>query len=182
MITGRGEALARRLAELPLTYPEHGATAWTELPSGYRQIERSMVLGSGPAVFDRACTGLLSWQIYRRLRVTVDGNSPTAVTGSCALLSVGRRPVAITAPCRVIYAIADDDRQGFAYGTLLGHPECGEEAFVVTRAADDRVTFTVRAFSRPASLLARCGGPLTRLAQDLATRRYLSVLKLIASS
>jgi uncharacterized protein (UPF0548 family) len=182
VITGRGDELARRLAELPLTYPEHGGTAWTELPAGYRRIERSAVLGSGSAVFERACSGLLSWQIYPRLGVTVDGNSPTAVTGTCALLSVGRRPLALTAPCRVIYTVADQDRRGFAYGTLLGHPESGEESFIVTRADDDRVTFTVRAFSRPASLLARAGGPLTRLAQDLATRRYLSVLKLIANS
>jgi uncharacterized protein (UPF0548 family) len=172
----------KRLAALPFTYPEEGATTWPELPAGYRAVERSLPLGSGVEVFDRAGAALLSWQMHRRAGLGIVADSPTAVTGSCVLLIIGRRPLALTAPCRVVYEVAEDKRRGFGYGTLPGHPESGEESFIVTHGADDVVTFTVRAFSRPATALARIGGPLTHLAQDLATSHYLRTLRSIASS
>jgi uncharacterized protein (UPF0548 family) len=46
--------------------------------------------------------------------------------------------------------IDEENRRGFAYGTPPGHPEQGEEAFVVALREDGQVTFTVTAFSRPA--------------------------------
>ncbi len=61
-------------------------------------------------------------------------------------------------------------------GTLPGHPERGEEAFVVSRGPDAAVTFTVTAFSRPASALAMLAGPLGRAVQSRITGRYLEAL------
>ncbi|NIL65051.1 DUF1990 domain-containing protein [Salinispora arenicola] len=77
----------------------------------------------------------------------------------------------------VLLAINEDDRAGFAYGTLPGHPECGEEAFLVRRDGMGQVYFEVRAFSRPGSLIARIAGPVGRLAQDVMTRRYLGAMR-----
>ena len=37
----------------------------------------------------------------------------------------------VRAPCRVVYVVDEPDRRGFAYGTLPGHAESGEERFVV---------------------------------------------------
>jgi uncharacterized protein (UPF0548 family) len=169
-----------RLSNLPFSYAEVGATAHADLPPGFGHLERSRVIGAGPDAFDRARTGLMSWQMHRRAGFGLVADSPTAATGSCALIVVGRRPFAVTAPCRVVYEVTGDARCGFAYGTLPGHPESGEESFVVTHGDDDRVIFTVRAFSRPATRLARIGGPLTRVVQKLATERYLRALQAIA--
>jgi uncharacterized protein (UPF0548 family) len=160
-----------------LTYPEVGATAHRELPAGYRAVDRSLVIGVGSDVFERAAAAVLGWRLHRLAGIRVQAEAPTAVPGSVVLLRIGLGPLAIRAPCRVVYDIIEDRRRGFAYGTLPGHPECGEEAFIVSHGNDDRVTFTVRAFSRPATRLARAGGPLTRLAQDLAIRRYLHTLR-----
>ena len=74
-----------------------------------------------------------------------------------AVLRLGRRRLAVSAPVRVVYVVDEPRRRGFAYGTLPGHPESGEEAFVVELQEDDEVTFTVTAFSRPASTLAARG-------------------------
>jgi len=79
------------------------------------------------------------------------------------------------ATARVVYLVDELDRSGFAYGTLPGHPEKGEESFVVIRR-DNRVTFEITAFSRPHHALARLGGPITRLVQLRATRRYIAAL------
>jgi uncharacterized protein (UPF0548 family) len=56
---------------------------------------------------------------------------------------------------------------------LPGHPETGEEAFILNLRDDGEVTFTIRAFSRLATAVAKLVGPLGRAAQDLMTRRYL---------
>ncbi|HSU36302.1 MAG TPA: DUF1990 domain-containing protein [Propionibacteriaceae bacterium] len=173
--------LLQRVGNLALTYPEVGATAAPRMPIGYRHIDRSLTVGSGTAVYERACVGLLSWQMHRRAGIKVIATAPSAVTGTCAILLIGRRPIAITAPCRVVYDVSTERRRGFGYGTLPGHPEIGEESFIVTHEDDDSVTFRVRAFSRPATLLARAGGPLTRIAQDLATGRYLRSLRSLAN-
>jgi uncharacterized protein (UPF0548 family) len=177
----RDRQLLERLAGLALTYPEVGATAGERLPDGYHTLRRSIVLGTGPEVFDRAADGLLSWELHRRVGFQVVADSPTAVPGSHVALLVGRRPLALVVPCRVVYTLDEPHRRGFGYGTLPGHPESGEEAFVVSRDDDEQVSFTVRAFSRPGTRWAQLGGPAGRLGQRLVTVRYLTTLKTLAT-
>ena len=77
---------------------------------------------------------------------------------------------------RAVDLIDQPDRKGFSYGTLPGHPEAGEERFVLDRRPDGSIQLSVGAVSRPATLAARMAGPLTRAAQAIATRRYLRAL------
>ena len=57
-------------------------------------------------------------------------------------------------------------RYGFAFGTLPGHVEQGEERFTVEwQGEDDSVWYEVFAFARPAHPLARAGRPFVRLVQ-----------------
>ncbi len=179
--SAREQAALARLPGLELNYSEVGGTRWPSWPEGYHTLQRSITLGSGSEVFERASTALLGWQVHRRAGFRVLADAPTAVVGSHVLMILGRLPVGLTVPCRVVYDVAEPDRRGFAYGTLPGHPESGEEAFVVRRGNDDRVSFTVWAFSRPGSRLARIGGPAGRLGQALITDRYLSGLKSLAT-
>jgi uncharacterized protein (UPF0548 family) len=89
----------------------------------------------------------------------------------------------IEAPCRVVYTVDEPNRRGFAYGTLPGHPESGEEAFMVELDPDgDEVSLTVKAFSRPASRLARVSGPLSHKIQHLITDRYFRALRDLAAA
>jgi uncharacterized protein (UPF0548 family) len=76
----------------------------------------------------------------------------------------------------VLHVIDECDRAGFAYGTLPGHPESGEELFLLERDAERQLRFTISAYSRPASRLARAGGPVTRWVQDMVMERYLDAL------
>jgi len=85
-----------------------------------------------------------------------------------AVISLG--PGQAVAPCRIVRIIDEFDKFGFAYGTLPGHPERGEEAFVIERRADGTF-FTITAFSRPADPLARLAGPISRAVQLAITRR-----------
>jgi uncharacterized protein (UPF0548 family) len=81
--------------------------------------------------------------------------------------------VFVTAPCRIVYVTDDKDSFGFAYGTLPGHPDRGEEAFHVRRGTDGEVRFDIVAFSRPADVLVRLVAPVARLVQKHVTNDYL---------
>ena len=79
-------------------------------------------------------------------------------------------------PVRVIYVVDEPRRKGFAYGTLPGHPEDGEESWMVEQRDDGSVWITIRAFSRPATRWWWAVYPALRIAQAYYTNRYLSAL------
>ena len=167
---------AARVAQLraaELTYPEVGRTAG-DLPGGYRIINRSRQLPPG-IDFDTATRALLHWQVQQRAGLRVAASTEQITAGTVADIRIGFGPLALLAPCRVVYVVDEPNRAGFAYGTLPGHPESGEEAFLLERDGDT-VTFKIIAFSRPASVLAKLGGPITRRVQDFVTGRYLKAL------
>jgi uncharacterized protein (UPF0548 family) len=159
-----------------LTYPDRGATAG-RLPEGYHHLERQVRLGAGREVFDRAAAALMSWQVHRAAGLKVIPNdSPRP-----GLRVVARLPLVITAPCRIVYVIDEPARRGFAYGTLRGHPESGEESFAVSIDEEGEVLFTIRAFSRPGTLLARVSGPVGRTVQHVITERYARAMRRLAA-
>jgi uncharacterized protein (UPF0548 family) len=82
--------------------------------------------------------------------------------------------------CRIVYEVNEDGpirRFGFAYGTLPGRAERGEERFVVEwdRGTGD-VWYDVLAFSRPNILLARIAHPLTRRTQKRFARDSVAAM------
>lgn len=166
---------ASRLAAAELTYTEVGATQFV-LPSGYHHVRGSRVVGSGPDEFAAAASALLGWQIQLRAGLRVTASAPVAEPGAVVILGIGVGPLRVSAPCRVVYTVAESRRCGFGYGTLPGHPESGEEAFVVEYRDDDSVEVSVTAFSRPATVAARAAGPVGRLIQHRVTQRYLAAL------
>jgi uncharacterized protein (UPF0548 family) len=94
--------------------------------------------------------------------------------GDSALLKWVLWPAKI--PTRVVYVIDEPDRKGFAYGTLPGHPERGEESFVVERRPDESVWLTIRSFSRPSNRWFWVAYPLLRMMQAIFTERYKRAL------
>jgi uncharacterized protein (UPF0548 family) len=157
------------------TYAEVGATLG-ELPDGYHHLRRSAVLGRGEAVFARASEALLTWQAHRRAGLRVEADAPRAVLAATVRLGLGLGPLRLWAACRVVRVVDEPAARGFAYGALPGHPEQGEEAFVVRLAPDGEVRLDVVAFSRPARWWSRLGGLVTRWVQERVTRRYLAAL------
>ena len=111
------------------------------------------------------------------LRVRASG--PADEEGAVVLMRLGVGPLSVRIPCRVVAVVDEPDRRGFSYGTLPGHPECGEEEFVLERRADGGLRFRISAYSRPATRLARAGGPVTGAVQRWMTARYLAAPDLL---
>ncbi len=177
-MTERGllDSEATQLRDAPFTYSEVGATRAGDLPSGYGILRRSTVVGVGAQRFERAAHTVLRWEMHRRAGLTVRPSDDHVVEGAVAVVRVGTKRFGLDAPVRVVYVVNEPTRQGFAYGTLPGHPERGEEAFIVELREDGAVTLTISAFSQPATLLARLGGPVSRGIQSRVTNRYLQAV------
>jgi uncharacterized protein (UPF0548 family) len=167
--------VAAKLRGADFSYSEVGLTAGA-LPPGYRHLRCTTLIGAGPEVFAEAASSLLHWQVHLRAGLRVSPSSATAVPGTVVLLALGAGPIQITAPCRVVYVVNDPGRQGFAYGTLPGHPERGEQAFIIEQHHDGAVSFTVTAFSRPATRLVKAAGPAGQAIQRYIIRRFLRAL------
>lgn len=140
-----------------LTYAEVGATRYDELPDGYHHLRVETRIGDADR-FDTAVDSVMTWRMHRAagLRITAErAHEGQRIAGRLGPFRV---------PCQVVWTLAGPERAGFGYGTLRGHPEQGEEAFVVELRADG-VWFVVIAFSRPAAWFTRAAGPLVVLLQ-----------------
>ncbi len=162
-----------------LSYVEVGGTRG-ELPEGYHHVRRHEVIGAGEAVFRRAAAGLRRWDLHRGagLRVRAPGPAAVGVRVDCG---VGLGPARIWVPCEVVWLLDQPQFFGFGYGTLPGHPECGEEAFELTLDDAGEVCFTIKAFSRPATWYARLAGPVMRAVQQRVTDRYVRAAHRLAA-
>lgn len=166
----------RRALTAALTYTDVGATLQDRLPEGYRHTERSVRVGKGRETFELAADAIMSWEIQRGAGLQVLASSEVVKKDAVAVVRLTVGPVKLDGPNRVVAVIAEPNRRGFVYGTLEGHPEEGEQVFLVEIDEDAAVTFTVRSFTKRASLLAMVGGPLNSRIQDQIVERYLMAL------
>jgi uncharacterized protein (UPF0548 family) len=147
-----------------------------QAPAGFARLRCTRTLSRRD--FDEAAADLLSWRMHERAGLHVLASDIPLRIDTVVLMRWGPGPLSLRIPCRVVELVDEPRRRGFSYGTLTGHPETGEERFLLEQLDDGRVTLTITAISRPASTLARFGGPLTRAAQRLMTQRYLRALDL----
>jgi uncharacterized protein (UPF0548 family) len=167
--------------EVGATHPDDSRTPLPLPPPGFHLLRVRSRLGVGPDVQRRAGEAVMGWRMHRAVGVSIRAAAPGAVAGAApgvrVTVGLGLGRLRLNAPCRVVWALREPDRTGFAYGTLPGHPACGEEAFLVERLPDDSVWLTVTVFSRAASWYTRAAGPLTRVGQRAYARRCGRVLR-----
>ncbi|MGH3956632.1 MAG: DUF1990 family protein [Mycobacterium sp.] len=161
-----------QLSQLPFTYPEIGATAG-ELPAGYHHVRESRQLGTGRARFEEAAASLMRFGIQRGIGLPVQTSAPQAAEG----VNVATHLWPFWALCRIVYVVDEPNRRGFAYGTLRGHPETGEEVFIVRLdPSNDVVSVDITAFSKPSYWWVRMGNLVVKQLQRVVTQRYLRAL------
>ena len=165
---------------LPFSYAEVGATASlfplppTELrvedaltppsplplPPSYT-IDRTRVeLGAGGDVFERAKTALARWRQFQLGWLEAFPDDTPIRPGETVLVIARAGGLWWTNAARIVYTVDEQSdvssRFGFAYGTLPGHVEMGEELFLIEwNRVTDRVHFDILAFSRPRHFLVR---------------------------
>ena len=176
----RGTDRVARLADLPLTYRQVGATGHA-LPEGWAHLARNVEIGHGRDAFERAGDGLMTWEVHRRAGNRVHASAERAAVGVNVAVVARFGLVDIEAPCRVVHVVEQPDRLGFTYGTLRGHPVSGEESFSILLDDDGTVRFVLISFSKPATWWAKLGGPIGRMAQAQAADRYAAEARRLAA-
>jgi uncharacterized protein (UPF0548 family) len=174
---GSIDRLVDALRAVEPSYTEIGYTLAGTKPSGYRNNRYMAVLGQGPEAFELAVDGLRSWKAHRLPGIEVLPSETQIRSGATVIVTLGTPALSLAAPCRIVDVVDESSRWGFAYGTLPGHPEHGEEAFEVGISADGAVRFEITPFSRPGNQTVRLLGPVGRAIQMAATNGYLRALQ-----
>ena len=166
------EAIRLEHLNLPLSYGAVGATLRDERPRGYFHDTCTVELGRGDATFEAAKAALHVWAAHRGAYILVLPIDAPIEVGTVVTMTLPVLGIHIHAGCRIVAVVDEPETFGFAYGTLTGHPETGEESFVIGRTPDGGVSFTVTAFSRPGELVPWCGLPIVRALQHRAARQF----------
>jgi uncharacterized protein (UPF0548 family) len=166
--------------ELAFTYAAVGSTL--ELLSTSPNADYTQVrLGEGAVAFNAARAALGHWEQFRV--GWAEPCEPLAAirAGEVAAIAIRAMGAWWLNAARIVYVIEENGpvaRFGFAYGTLPGHAESGEERFLVEwDHATDEVTYSILAFSRPRHWLARLGRPLVRRFQSRFRRDSASAMQ-----
>jgi uncharacterized protein (UPF0548 family) len=147
------------------SYPFVGATR-DEPPPGYNVDHNRQQLGHGRDDFAKAKEAIRNWKMFEVPGIRlIDPETPIEPGRNVALLAhhLGFRSLS---SCRIVYVIDEENRFGFAYGTLTEHVEIGEERFMVEfHPESGEVWYDIFAFSRPGHFLVRLGYPYSRYLQ-----------------
>lgn len=176
-------AFLTRQAERSFSYPGVGLTRALpagEPPAGFDLDHNRTRLGEGEPDFAAACRAIDRWTMFPGGWTRVVGFGEPELdsegTGAPALregtvVAVVARALGVywRSSCRIVYVLERREegtrRYGFAYGTLPGHVEHGEERFSVEMLPDGSVWYDLLAFSRPHYWAARLAKPLARRLQ-----------------
>jgi len=171
---------------LPLSYDAAGATRGTEWPAGFNHDRNRVKLGSGQQVFEQAEKALRAWRMFPAGWTEIVPAGAPQREGDCVALLIRACGLWWLNAARVVYEVNESGpgvkrRWGFAYGTLPGHVEAGEERFTVAWMDDDSVYYELHAFSRPRLWLVRLAKPFARALQRRFVRQSLAVMQQLAN-
>ncbi len=152
-------------ASINFSYPGAGLTRQGQAPAGYDHDINSIELGHGEATWAAAKAAIRQWQMFPGGWAYIQPAETPIQAGEVVAMIVRVMGMWWLNSCRIVYVLEEDRRFGFAYGTLPGHAERGEELFLVEWDDDGVVHYSIRAFSKPRHWLARLGYPLARAYQ-----------------
>lgn len=166
------DRLLADVAKLPLSYPDVEMTRAAEPPAGYGREHQRVELDID---FAAAREAVITFATHRLPYLFVHPPNARATVGTNVLVVARVGPLWTTNPCRIVYVDDAPDRFTYAYGTLPGHSEHGEETFTVERTTTGVVAETI-AYARPQDLLARIGAPVAHRFQAKVKRDYMAAL------
>lgn len=137
-------------------------------PAGFHIDEYEIELGRGQRVFADACEAVDQWAGFGFDWIAVRSDRPSPNLWANVAIVVRHAGFWSLNACRVVKRFPEnpnDSRYGFAYGTLREHAETGEELFVICADDHERVTYMIRAVSKPRASLAKLGRPISRRIQ-----------------
>ncbi len=150
------------------SYADVGATATRFRPAKFRRDCNRVLLGRGGAIYQSACAALRQWRHFQTSWTQIFPDGAAIETGTTIVVIIRALGVYWWNSARIVYTLDEAPparRFGFAYGTLWGHAERGEERFTVEMESEGNVWYVIESFSRPRILPARLAYPIARALQ-----------------
>ncbi|MCI9889570.1 DUF1990 family protein [Micrococcales bacterium 31B] len=172
---------ATELTEMAFNYVEVGTTRGigtiaelpSTLPEYYIPSRQSVVVGHGAEAFARAADRLLRFHFIRESGVQFATTSPRAERDTLVEQRTNVFGVTVVTPYRIIAVDTSPTRVSFLMGTLMTHPERGEERYSVYLNEADEVVFEIFSFTATQSFVAKLGKGVARSVQSRMAARYL---------
>lgn len=159
------QSFIQQQSPLAHSYSEVGQTRTHQQPRGFNNDFNVIEIGKGEAVFSAAKEAIRQWKMFPGdWAYIVPANTPIR-EGEVVAMIANVTGLWWLNSCRIVYVLDNERQFGFAYGTLPGHVECGEELFLVEMDETGVVRYSIRAFSRPRHWMARLAYPLARAYQ-----------------
>ena len=141
-------------------------------PPGFRLDRYSIVLGEGEDIFDLGSQAICKWEMFNHAMATLKWHDTPIQSGNMVAVLFKVLSQWTANPARIVYTL-NAEREGgkyrqfgFAYGTVPGHIEKGEECFQVDWDQEsDIVRFRITVISRPGSILSLLGKPIVNFQQ-----------------
>jgi uncharacterized protein (UPF0548 family) len=143
----------------------------------YDYDETTTLLGEGRELFESAKQLMRRWQMFPAEWTSIYPENTPIETGQRVAVLFRLFGLWWWNSSEIQYTIRETNRFGFAYGTLPGHVEQGEELFLVEMDEEEKVWYTIKAFSRPAYGLVRLVYPYARSQQRRFVRASMSRMK-----
>ena len=173
----------QKQATLDYTYsPLFGTKLKNEIEH-YDNDSLSTVIGKGTVDFELAKSAVRAWTMFPDWTKIIKENTPIEVNETVAMYAKFFGLWWRNA-CKIVYVTDNKTEFGFAYGTLPGHIESGEELFLISINEKEEVIYTIKAFSKPRHIFAKIGYYMIRYLQDkfrkdsaLAMKTYIETNK-----
>lgn len=172
------QKLAPQYPEKLDTQADFSVKRQSDLGKKYNYDENQILLGHGPEVFARAKSALRHWEMFPHWTRLYPKDTPIEPGRAVAVLF---RLLGIWwwNASEIQYAVDQPGRFGFAYGTLPGHVESGEELFLVEMDTSGKVWYKIKAFSRPAYWFVSLAYPFARSQQKRFVRDSMRQMKAV---
>jgi uncharacterized protein (UPF0548 family) len=157
-------------SRLPFTYQQTGHTKLAKPARRYNNDYLKVQIGQGDADFRQAQEAIRRWRMFPGTWTRVLPQNAPIREGTTVAVYIRSLGLWWRNASRIIYTVEEPNCFGFAYGTLPGHIEKGEELFLVEIQPDGAVYYEIRAFSLPRHWLAWLGYPLARYLQAVFRR------------
>jgi uncharacterized protein (UPF0548 family) len=181
------QAFVADQSTLDFTYREVGRTA-TSPPVGWTVDHTRIELGAGQAVYERARGAIQRWTQFDLGWVEAWPRDTPIRAGETVAVMIRAFRLRWVNSARIVYVVDETaeavTRFGFAYGTLPGHVEAGEERFLVEwDRATDGVFYDIFAFSRPRHILTRMAPwQVRRMQKQFARDSAAAMVRVVQSS
>jgi uncharacterized protein (UPF0548 family) len=154
------ECLIIAQKDKPFSYPQDPSQRGT-----YKFDNHSFLIGEGEDTFKAAKLAITQWAMFPNTWAKIYSPNTPLEVGRVVIMCAQVMGLWWKNAARIVYTVDEENRFGFAYGTLLHHAESGEELFQVRMDENKQVFYEIKAFSRPRHWMARLAFPIARYYQ-----------------